>query len=978
MTPDLANSLCQPSYFSLNRDNVLGREHHRRKSGYRSDSGNSDTFHVMFRNFSLNEEQPPRGASIEEETHSEGAESPDMYAIQPSVSQTNAGLHHTPPQSGMLPPPMALFDPEDQNRRFVGTPDYLAPETINGLGQDEMSDWWSLGCILFEFLFGYPPFHASSPEMVFENILARKIDWPEEEDTPISEDAKDLMKKLMTVNPKQRLGSNVDEKFSSGGEEIRSHPWFNGINWETLLQDEAQFVPAPQNLEDTEYFDSRGATLQAFAEELEDQASSPAATPGADYPDRPHDALSRVRSQVNSIKRGLMPLHIPPHVRDGRNRRLSEPVPADDFGTFTFKNLPVLEKANKDVLQKLRAEAAQKQAKVPISAQSPSGASPAPSLESSPLISMPLKRALSANKGANRPASPSNLNQTTSSPNRASQPSSPLVFFSAGQNHERRKASSTSSTLSHQSSNSLQPGSFSDVPKLPTSFSATSATSAASAASSPIKAGRLPLPIPVASPEKAPALPLPSSIPARARSQTVGSQEDNGPPSKPFGHHKRRSQVFDISPSSSDNEDPRAKALLRVQRRRQSSRRMSQVITSDGPTFRPLDVLICEDHPVSRIVMERLLEKLRCRTITVITGTEAARYAMSDVQFDIIFMEFKLPQINGADVARMIRDTKTANSQTPIVCVTGYLKELPQTHHFDSLIEKPPTVAKLTRALSNHCQWKPPPVGSNSQQTQNIPSGLRQESHQTEDSPSSQLSGPFARIPGSLYRVSSREHSIGSSFFGDTDSTNTEEIPVIINRQSGEWASNGLGISEDPLNSQTFIHPGLPHLLDQNSAPPLDLRTPRKQRSVEAVKAKRENFERNFHQSAESGDDEDEELGDVQVRARSPQGKLRGSKLGTEMMRTNSRGSVTSGPEDSFGPQNELLPSIASRAGLEEAKVSQDSFSNLRPPEIFPESAAGEAVREIDMDATPRPLAVLSSKVEVENMQADPPSPSPA
>jgi serine/threonine protein kinase len=35
-------------------------------------------------------------------------------------------------------------DPEDHDRRFVGTPDYLAPETINGVGQDEISDWWSL------------------------------------------------------------------------------------------------------------------------------------------------------------------------------------------------------------------------------------------------------------------------------------------------------------------------------------------------------------------------------------------------------------------------------------------------------------------------------------------------------------------------------------------------------------------------------------------------------------------------------------------------------------------------------------------------------------------------------------------------------------------------------------------------------------------------------------------------------------------
>lgn len=59
-----------------------------------------------------------------------------------------------------------------------------------------------------------------------------------------------------------------------------------------------------------------------------------------------------------------MPLHIPPHVaRDSRSRRLSEPVIADDFGNFTFKNLPVLEKANKDIVEKMRKEAMQAQSR---------------------------------------------------------------------------------------------------------------------------------------------------------------------------------------------------------------------------------------------------------------------------------------------------------------------------------------------------------------------------------------------------------------------------------------------------------------------------------------------------------------------------------------------------------------------------------------------------------------------------------------
>ncbi|CRK36819.1 hypothetical protein BN1708_016554, partial [Verticillium longisporum] len=193
----------------------------------------------------------------------------------------------------MMPPPMALFDPEDTNRRFVGTPDYLAPETINGEKQDETSDWWSVGCIMFEFMYGFPPFHAGEAEHVFENILARKIQWPDETECEISDEAKDLINKLLCMEPSKRLGSNLEDKFQSGGEEIRSHPWFNGINWDTLVEDEAQFVPQTEDPEDTEYFDARGAVLQSFAEEMEDQTSPPSSAAGSDYPDRPHDALSR-------------------------------------------------------------------------------------------------------------------------------------------------------------------------------------------------------------------------------------------------------------------------------------------------------------------------------------------------------------------------------------------------------------------------------------------------------------------------------------------------------------------------------------------------------------------------------------------------------------------------------------------------------------------------------------------------------------
>jgi serine/threonine-protein kinase RIM15 len=985
MTPALAGDVGQPSYFSLNRESSQqGRDPSRRTSGTRSDSQESDALQAMFRRFSIADDGfgQPRGRSpIEEEAFSDDG-SPDLYPAPHSMSQSAVAQNSTlPTSSAMPPPPMTLFDPEDNDRKFVGTPDYLAPETIAGNGQDEISDWWSLGCILFESLYGYPPFHADTPDEVFQNILARRIDWPEDDDElyDISDEAKDLMNRLLCSDPAQRLGANKDDKFASGGEEIRSHSWFSDINWETLRDDEASFIPTVENPEDTEYFDARGAAMANFSPEFEDQATTPAGTPSADYPDRPHDALSRVRSQVSvsTMKRGLIPLHIPAHVREGRSRRLSEPMAADDFGNFSYKNLPVLEKANKDVIQKLRAEAMLPQNKPTSAIQSPSVTSPSPHLEHSPMMPGPLKRTLSTNRSSGRPSSPS-MSGPHSSPSRGSQPSSPLlVQFSTGQHHDRRKTSSSSSTLSHSTSNpsSLQPGSFFDPSRMsglrpsPEAISPIQLSKTPSAPSGPAQ-DRLVLG------QRQSSLGQVNASSPRARSQTVGSQEEDVVRDLLPGHYKRRSQVLDVSPSSSDTEDSRAKALLRVQRRRQSSRRLSQISFGDGPFFRPLDVLICEDHPVSRLVMEKLLEKLRCRTLTVTNGSEAIRYAMGEVKFDVIMMEFRLPQVNGADVARMIRDTKNANTHTPIVAVTGYLKELQAPHYFDALIEKPPTVAKLTDTLSRLCQWKAPPPGWTPTQMYPsiMPSGLRQEASRQEDSPTSNSSG-FQAVPSGSYQASSREDSISSSIFGDNDSRASEDVPVMIARHNAhnadDWrerdiarAMNGLGMSDDAAKDPKTTVPnriGAPDLPHGDSAPAaLEEATIRRQRSTEQVGAKRRILETRKHESAESGDDEDDELGHATVRQRSPKSRPKStSKLGIEMMRTNSRGSVIS--VEDIGVPDSALPSspppmITEDTAAEEyegrlsAAVEIPPVS-LTPPVIFPESDAGDGVANFLMDA---------------------------
>ncbi|KAJ6788260.1 hypothetical protein PWT90_02397 [Aphanocladium album] len=968
MTPDVG-SMPQPSYFSLGQLT----EPRRTSGGRRSDSGGSESLSQMLSNFSLNDSDPGHlslmtSKSPVDDDMMHG--SPDMPGSLPSTRASidsharNSSLPHT----NMMPPPMALFDPEDTNRRFVGTPDYLAPETINGDKQDETSDWWSVGCILFEFLFGIPPFHASEAEQVFDNILNRRIQWPDESVLEmVSEEAKDLINKLLCIDPLQRLGSNREEKYASGGDEIRHHPFFTGISWDSLLEDEAQFVPQPENPEDTEYFDARGAVLQSFAEEMEDQMS-PQSASGSDYPDRPHDALSRVRSQVNSMNRKLMPLHIPPHVRDMKSRRLSEPVVSDDFGNFSFKNLPVLEKANKDVIQKLRAEALAAQNKQSSSSGSAGVGSPAPSLEGSPVLANHLQRTLSNAKGSNRPQSPSGFSHATSSPSRASQPSSPLLVSFVAGGDGRRKASSNASSLSHQSS-SLQPNAPPlDIPKVPPSLQKAATTVAAS----PIK-GKAPTPQQLAiSPQKL-STPRPSTATGRSRSLTVGSTESSPVATDMLHQHhrNRRSQVFDMSPSSSDNEGDKHNALLRVQRRRQSSRRLSQIAFDAGPTFRPLDVLICEDHPVSRMVMEKLLEKLRCRTISVSNGSEAVRYSMSEIKFDVIFLEYRLPQINGADVARMIRETKNTNAHTPIVAITAYLKELQAPHYFDSLIEKPISSSKLTEVLRNLCQWRPESPqrsSSGSVAPAPVPLNLRKLNPRSDDSPTSSVSA-FAGRQGSAM-MSSREDSMTSSVFGDSESVMTDEMPVVISRKAtGDWEEGGLGIAEsDILNSGTEGSPkNVPHLLTQHSAPG---QMEQAVRSLDKFRTKRESSERRSSDGTDSADDEDEDAGHAKEKHHARRGSkalsgktpLPSSKLGIEMMRANSHDSVTMGSEST----PETVTQVATTPSHEEPPVlgqAGEQGTTTTPPTTNDE-----------VEATPRPASSGANVLHAENE----PTPRPA
>ncbi|TRM67617.1 hypothetical protein BD626DRAFT_479309 [Schizophyllum amplum] len=217
--------------------------------------------------------------------------------------------------------------PGPGEQKFVGTPDYLAPETILGLrGDDAAVDWWALGVITYEFLYGIPPFHAETPEKLFENILSGHVEWHDDW-VDFSPEARDFMERLMTLNPAQRLGAN-------GAEEVRHHPFFDGIEWDKVTTTEAAFIPQVTDPESTDYFDPRGAIPQLFHDD------DPVAIAGTSVTNSPALEPSAVGS-THAIN---------------INREAASSPGSDDFGSFSFKNLPVLKQANDDVIRKLKTD----------------------------------------------------------------------------------------------------------------------------------------------------------------------------------------------------------------------------------------------------------------------------------------------------------------------------------------------------------------------------------------------------------------------------------------------------------------------------------------------------------------------------------------------------------------------------------------------------------------------------------------------
>ena len=122
---------------------------------------------------------------------------------------------------------------------MAGTYSYMAPEVFQQKGYYECVDWWSLGVLMFELLYGKPPFRGKSKRSIGEAVLKHQITYPKRIDQKLAPLCTDAIMSFLEPRARDRLGSKYRP--------FKEHPYFHDIDWDKLenKQLSSEFQPDP-------------------------------------------------------------------------------------------------------------------------------------------------------------------------------------------------------------------------------------------------------------------------------------------------------------------------------------------------------------------------------------------------------------------------------------------------------------------------------------------------------------------------------------------------------------------------------------------------------------------------------------------------------------------------------------------------------------------------------------------------------------
>uniref|UniRef100_A0A6N2JWI4 non-specific serine/threonine protein kinase n=1 Tax=Salix viminalis TaxID=40686 RepID=A0A6N2JWI4_SALVM len=148
------------------------------------------------------------------------------------------------------------FNNGERSNSFVGTEEYVSPEVVRGDGHEFAVDWWALGILTYEMLYGTTPFKGKNRKETFRNVLLKKPEFFGKRN-----ELTDLIERLLEKDPAQRLG------YQRGACEIKEHGFFKGVRWDLLTEVlRPPFIPSREDGELT--VTTGGVDMRKYFEDL--------------------------------------------------------------------------------------------------------------------------------------------------------------------------------------------------------------------------------------------------------------------------------------------------------------------------------------------------------------------------------------------------------------------------------------------------------------------------------------------------------------------------------------------------------------------------------------------------------------------------------------------------------------------------------------------------------------------------------------